>query len=103
VGRHQSGHHQNSSHSYSSHPVPPSSVLGRYGQPTSYARGYNSGAYQSAPYAAAQQWQQQQPHSSYSEGGAPPARPNSRPQQSQNRYGTLDRTSNRRPPGQGRY
>jgi 5'-3' exoribonuclease 2 len=102
VGRHQSGHHQNSSHTYPSHPAPPSSGYGRYGQPPPYAGGY-SGAYQPASYGAAQQWQQQQPHSSYSGGGAPSARPNSRPQQSQNRYGTLDRTSNRRPPGQGRH
>ncbi|XP_044977542.1 5'-3' exoribonuclease 3-like isoform X1 [Hordeum vulgare subsp. vulgare] len=103
AGRHPSGYHQNSSNAYSSHTAPPSSGFGRYGQPPSYAGVYGGGAYQPAPYAGAQQWQQQQPPSSYSEGGVPAARPNSRPQQSQNRYSNLDRTSNRRPPGQGRY
>uniref|UniRef100_A0A8I6W9T5 5'-3' exoribonuclease n=1 Tax=Hordeum vulgare subsp. vulgare TaxID=112509 RepID=A0A8I6W9T5_HORVV len=101
AGRHPSRYHQNSSsNAYSSHHLaPPSSGFGRYGHPPSYAGGY----LQSAPYAAAQeqQQQQQQPHSSYSGGGALPARPNSRSQQSHNLYGNLDRTSSRRPPGQG--
>ncbi|KAF7006330.1 hypothetical protein CFC21_021379 [Triticum aestivum] len=98
AGQHPSRYHQNSSsNAYSSHPAPPSSGFGRYGQPPSYA-----GDYQPAPYAGAQQWQQQQqPHGSYSGGRALPARPNSRPQQSQNSYGSLDRTLDRRPPGQG--
>jgi 5'-3' exoribonuclease 2 len=34
-------------------------------------------------------------------GGTPPTRPNSH--QSQNRYGSLDRSSNKRPSGHGRY
>lgn len=103
VGRVQSGYHQNSGNTYSSVAAAPSSGFGRYGHP-SHAGDY-AGGYQPPPYAPIQQWQQQQPHSSYSSGGgAPPARPSSRPQQSQNRYGTLDRTSNRRPPsGHGRH
>uniref|UniRef100_A0A453G1P8 5'-3' exoribonuclease n=1 Tax=Aegilops tauschii subsp. strangulata TaxID=200361 RepID=A0A453G1P8_AEGTS len=68
AGLHPSGYHQNSSNTYSSHTAPPSSGFGRYGQPPSYAGGYAGGVYQPAPYAGAQQWQQQQPHSSYSGG-----------------------------------
>ncbi|RLN03575.1 hypothetical protein C2845_PM13G05510 [Panicum miliaceum] len=82
------GYHQNHGNS---HPAAPSAGPGRYGQP-SPAYG---GGYQPAPYGA-QQWQQR-PYG----GVAPPTRPNS--QQSQNRYGTLDRGSNKRPSSHGRY
>jgi len=82
------GYHQNHGNS---HAAAPSAGPGWYGQPPpAYA-----GGYQPAPYGA-QQWQQQ-PYG----GGAPPTRPNS--QQSQNRYGTLDRGSNKRPSSHGRY
>ncbi|KAL6658910.1 hypothetical protein ACP70R_002950 [Stipagrostis hirtigluma subsp. patula] len=88
------GYNQNRGHQYSSHPAP-SAGPGRYGQPPpAYSGGYGGG-YQPAPHGA-QQWQQQ-PYG----GGAPPTRPNS--QQSQNRYGTLDRNSNKRPSSHGRY
>uniref|UniRef100_A0A0D9V8E9 5'-3' exoribonuclease n=1 Tax=Leersia perrieri TaxID=77586 RepID=A0A0D9V8E9_9ORYZ len=101
-------YHQSGGHPYPSHSAP-SSGSARYAQPRPYAgEGYGRGL-QPAPYGGGQQWQQQQPYGSYAGsgpygGGAPPARPNSRPQQSQNRYNTLDRNSNRRPPqGHGRY
>uniref|UniRef100_A0A0E0JRN0 5'-3' exoribonuclease n=1 Tax=Oryza punctata TaxID=4537 RepID=A0A0E0JRN0_ORYPU len=101
-------YHQSGGNSYPSHSAP-SAGPGRYAQPPPYAGGYGRG-YQPAPYGGGQQWQQQQqPYGSYAGsgpygGGAPPARPNSRPQQSQNRYNTLDRNSNRRPPpGHGRH
>ncbi|KAJ1267599.1 hypothetical protein BS78_07G069000 [Paspalum vaginatum] len=86
------GYHQNRGNS---HPADSSAGPGRYGQPPrAYAGGYGGG-YQPAPYGAqAQQWQQRP-----FEGGAPPTRPSS--QQSQNRYGTLDRGSNKRPSGRG--
>ncbi|XP_052140787.1 5'-3' exoribonuclease 3 [Oryza glaberrima] len=102
-------YHQSGGNSYQSHSAP-SAGPGRYAQPPPYAGGYGR-SYQPAPYGGGQQWQQQQqqPYGSYAGsgpygGGAPPARPNSRPQQSQNRYNTLDRNSNRRPPpGHGRH
>uniref|UniRef100_A0A0E0CAX8 5'-3' exoribonuclease n=1 Tax=Oryza meridionalis TaxID=40149 RepID=A0A0E0CAX8_9ORYZ len=102
-------YHQSGGNPYQSHSAP-SAGPGRYAQPPPYAGGYGR-SYQPAPYGGGQQWQQQQqqPYGSYAGsgpygGGAPPARPNSRPQQSQNRYNTLDRNSNRRPPpGHGRH
>ncbi|EAY76660.1 hypothetical protein OsI_04616 [Oryza sativa Indica Group] len=102
-------YHQSGGNSYQSHSAP-SAGPGQYAQPPPYAGGYGR-SYQPAPYGGGQQWQQQQqqPYGSYAGsgpygGGAPPARPNSRPQQSQNRYNTLDRNSNRRPPpGHGRH
>ncbi|TKW08643.1 hypothetical protein SEVIR_6G037300v4 [Setaria viridis] len=78
------GCHQNHGNSHS---AASSAGPGRYGQPPP-AYG---GGYQPAPYGA-QQWQQR-PYG----GGAPPTRPNS--QQSQNRYGTLDKGSNKRSHG----
>ncbi|KAG8054581.1 hypothetical protein GUJ93_ZPchr0001g30935 [Zizania palustris] len=102
-----SAYHQSSGNPYLSHSVPLAGP-GQYAQPLPHAGGYGRG-YQPAPYGGGQQWQQQQPYNSYAGSepygsGAPPARPNSRQQQSQNRYNTLDRSSNRRPPqGHGRY
>ncbi|CAO2174121.1 unnamed protein product [Urochloa humidicola] len=100
------GYQQTGGNMYSSRPVAPPSGPGLYGQPQSAYPGV-LGGYQPPPYGGAQQWQQP-PYSSYAGrgpygGGPPPTRADSRSQQPQNRYGALDRSSNRRPPsGYGR-
>ena len=96
------GYQQTGGNMYSSQPVAAPSGPGLYGQPPSAYPGFRGGGYCPPPYGGAQQWQQQ-PYSSYAGrgpyGGAPPpARADSRAQQSQNRYGSLDRSSNWRPP-----
>jgi len=96
------GYQQTGGNMYSSQPVAAPSGPGLYGQPPSAYPGFRGGGYCPPPYGGAQQWQQQ-PYSSYAGrgpyGGAPPpARADSRAQQSQNRYSSLDRSSNRRPP-----
>lgn len=90
------GYQQTGGSMYSSQPGPPPSGPGLYGQPPSAYPEVCGGSYQPPPYGGGQQWQQQ-PYNSYGGrgpyGGGPP-RPS---QQSQNRYASLDRSSNRRP------
>ncbi|KAL6850523.1 hypothetical protein ACP4OV_021150 [Aristida adscensionis] len=93
------GYQQTGGNMYSSQPLGP----GRYGQPPSAYPGVHGGGYQPPPYGGSQQGQQQ-PYSAYAGRGpgpyggrVPPTRNDSR-SQPQNRYGALDRSSNRRPP-----
>jgi len=86
------GYYQNRGNSQSAASSAGPGLSGQH--PPAYAGGY-SGGYQPTPHGP-QQWQQR-PYG----GGAPPTRPNSH--QSQNRYGSLDRSSNKRSSGHGRH